>query len=66
MKSNVGGADRAVRIVAGLLVLALGLLFLEGAYRWWALVGLVPLVTGLAGWCPLYPLVGLDTCPARR
>ena len=65
MKTNVGGADRAVRIVAGLALLSLAV-FLEGDARWWSLVGLVPLATGLMGWCPLYPLVGLSTCPARR
>ena len=64
MKANVGGADRAVRIVAGLAILSLAL-FLEGGHRWWSLVGLVPLATGLAGWCPVYPVFGLDTCPAR-
>ena len=65
MKTNVGGADRVVRIVAGLGLLSLAFV-LEGGTRWWALLGLVPLATGLVGWCPLYPLVGLDTCPARR
>ena len=65
MKTNVGGADRVVRIVAGVGLLSLALL-LDGEARWWGLVGLVPLVTGLAGWCPIYPLLGFDTCPARR
>lgn len=64
MKSNVGGADRAVRILAGLAVLS-AIFFIEGDGRWWALVGLVPLLTGLAGWCPLYPVLGFNTCPAR-
>ena len=54
MEKNVGGIDRTVRIVAGLIIL--GLYFvLDDSYRLWALVGLVPLVTGLVGWCPRGP-----------
>jgi hypothetical protein len=61
---NVGGIDRALRIVAGLAIL--GLYFvLEGDARWFAAIGLVPLVTGLAGWCPAYRLFGVGTCRVR-
>lgn len=63
MKSNVGSLDRALRVVVGLGVLSL-FFFLEGAARWWGLVGLVPLGTGLIGSCPLYSILGLNTCPA--
>lgn len=60
MKSNVGKADRAIRIVAGLVLL--GLVFiLEGNARWWGLVGLFPLATGLVGWCAIYIPFGIDT-----
>lgn len=67
MKANVGSTDRSLRIVAGLLILSL-YFFLGGEARWLALIGLVPLVTGLAGWCPLYTLLGIRTCraPSRR
>lgn len=66
MKSNVGSTDRSLRIVAGLLILSLYFFLGEGA-RWLALIGLVPLLTGLAGWCPLYTLLGIRTCrvPSR-
>lgn len=64
MQANVGSADRAVRIAAGLVIVALYFV-LEGANRWWALVGLVPLVTGFAGWCPAYRLLGIRTCRTR-
>lgn len=64
MKTNVGGIDKAVRIIAGLVLLSL-IFILEGTARWWGLVGIVPLLTGTLGWCPLYTLLGLDTCPAR-
>jgi hypothetical protein len=63
MNANVGGVDRAVRIVAGLAIL--GLYFvLEGDARWWALIGLLPLATGLIGWCPAYVPFGFRTCKA--
>jgi hypothetical protein len=62
MKANVGGIDRSIRIVAGLVLLAL-VFVLEGSARWWGLVGVVPLVTGLAGYCPLYALLGISSCP---
>ena len=61
MKANVGGVDRGLRIVAGLALLSL-LVLLEGNARWWGLVGLVPLATGMLAWCPAYPLFGIRTC----
>jgi hypothetical protein len=60
MTRNVGGLDRGLRIVAGLLLLALGWF---GPLGWWGLVGLVPLATALVGSCPAYTLLGLNTCP---
>jgi hypothetical protein len=63
MKANEGTADRAVRVVLGLGLLSLVVLA-EGAARWWGLIGLVPLLTGIAGYCPLYALLGIKTCPA--
>jgi len=64
MKANVGGADKVLRIVAGLGLLSL-ILILEGNARWWGLVGLVPLLTGIFGFCPLYALLGLNSCPMK-
>jgi type IV secretory pathway TrbD component len=57
MTKNVGGIDRIVRILLGLALVALGL----SAQDWWGAVGLVPLVTGLVGWCPLYVPLRLST-----
>jgi hypothetical protein len=65
MTSNVGGADRIVRIVLGLAILSL-LFVLEGNARWFGLIGLVPLTTALMGWCPAYTLFGFSSCPRRR
>ncbi len=52
---NVGGYDRVFRIVAGLVLIALGFFVLSGT--WGTIIGIVgfiPLLTGLVGWCPLY------------
>lgn len=62
MKSNVGTADRVIRILIGLGFLVAGLAFQSA----WGLIGLVPLFTATIGFCPLYRLVGLSTCPTRR
>jgi hypothetical protein len=61
MKTNVGSIDRTLRIVAGLAILSLYFILDEGQ-RGWALLGLVPLLTGLVSWCPLYTLLGIRTC----
>jgi hypothetical protein len=62
-KSNVGGLDRAARIIAGLGLLALTLTGTIGPWGW---IGLVPLATGALGTCPLYSMIGLSTCPVAR
>ncbi len=64
MKVNVGSADKAIRIVIGLALLSL-LFLLDGRARWFGLIGLVPLLTAFTGFCPLYTLLGVSTCPRR-
>jgi hypothetical protein len=61
MKHNVGGADKVVRIVIGLAIIVVGVV----AKSWWGLIGLVPLGTGLVGWCGLYPLLKISTCKTK-
>ena len=63
MKSNVGGIDRTLRIVGGLVLIALAV---TGTVGFWGWIGVVPLVTGLFGFCPFYPLLGLNTCPLKK
>jgi hypothetical protein len=58
MKSNVGGIDRILRIVVGLVLIAWAL-FLGGPA--WAWIGVVPLATALVGFCPVCPLLGIST-----
>ena len=65
MKTNVGAADRLFRIVLGLALLST-LFVLHDSARWVGLIGLVPLATGLLRWCPLYSLLGFDTCPVKK
>jgi hypothetical protein len=65
MKQNVGNIDRIVRIVAGLAILSL-IFILEGNARWWGLVGLAPIFTGLTRWCPAYSPFGISTCSAEE
>jgi len=60
MKSNLGTIDRAVRIVLALALFSL-FLIIQGNLRWIGLIGLVPLVTGLAGICPIYTMIGINT-----
>jgi hypothetical protein len=57
---NESALDRGIRVALGLALLSLTLV---GPHTLWGLVGLVPLVTGAAGSCPLYRLFGLSTCP---
>ncbi len=59
MKKNVGAAERFVRIVLGLAVLTFAFV---GPKTPWAYLGIVPLATGLIGWCPPYALFGFSTC----
>jgi hypothetical protein len=65
MNANVGGIDRSLRIVVGIVVLAL-FFVLEGNARYWALLGFVPLFTGLFRFCPAYTLLGVSTCPLKK
>lgn len=60
MKRNEGNVDRIFRILVGLGLLSL---VFVGPQTMWGIVGLVPLLTGAIGFCPLYKMFGLDTCP---
>ena len=62
MKLNVGGMDRILRIVVGLVLIALAA---TGTVGWWGWLGIIPLLTGVVRFCPLYPLVGINTCPLK-
>jgi hypothetical protein len=61
MNANVGGVDRILRIVAGVAILSL-FFVLEGSARYWALIGIVPILTGTFRFCPAYLPFGINTC----
>ena len=63
MTKNVGGIDRTLRIVVGLALIAAAA---TGNIGLWGYIGVVPLLTALVGVCPLYSLIGLNTCPAKK
>ena len=63
MQQNVGGVDRTVRIVLGLVLIGLAA---TGAVGWWGWLGVVPLLTGFVGWCPPYALFGIKTCRMKH
>ncbi|MEW6465512.1 DUF2892 domain-containing protein [Tibeticola sp.] len=63
MKTNEGTIDRALRIIVGLVLLGLAYTGTVGAWGW---IGVVPLATGLIGWCPAYTLLGINTCPMKK
>ncbi|WP_027245596.1 YgaP family membrane protein [Leisingera daeponensis] len=63
MPRNEGTLDRALRIILGLILLSLVFI---GPQTLWGLIGLVPLATGLMGYCPVYQILGLNTCPLKK
>jgi hypothetical protein len=63
MKTNVGGIDRILRIVLGLVLIALTLTGTIGVWGW---IGVVPLATGAFSFCPLYTLLGFNSCPMKK
>ncbi len=68
MSVNMGLIDRAVRIVVGLFLIAyaIPLGFAATGWNWVGWIGVVPLVTAFFGVCPLYSVLGISTCPAKR
>ncbi|RMF09299.1 MAG: DUF2892 domain-containing protein [Alphaproteobacteria bacterium] len=64
-KKNVGTIDRAARIIAGLVLLSLFFLYPDAPWRYWTLIGIIPLLTGLISNCPLYSLLGISTCERK-
>jgi hypothetical protein len=65
MKANVGGFDRILRIVVGVVFLA-AVVILDGNARWFGLIGIVPLLTGIFRYCPAYVPFGFTSCPLEK
>jgi hypothetical protein len=63
MTQNVGGIDRILRIVVGLVLIGLAA---TGTVGWWGWLGIVLLATGALGWCPPYAIFGFNTCAMKK
>lgn len=61
MTKNVGSVDRIIRLILGVIIIAVGIYFKS----WWGIVGVVPLLTAFISWCPIYLPFGLSTCPRK-
>jgi len=59
MPNNVENLDRIIRVLAGIALLCV-VVFVPGNWRWVGMIGLVPLITGLVGWCPVYAMFSRD------
>jgi hypothetical protein len=68
MNLNMGHVDRAARVVIGLALIAFAipLGFPQTGWNWLGWVGVVPVLTGLLGYCPLYAILGISSCPLKR
>jgi len=62
MKKNVGSLDKTLRIIIGIVVLGIGIYYKS----WFGLIGLVPIITALTGWCPAYTVCGLSSCKTKE
>lgn len=58
MKKNIGTTDKIIRIILGIVIIAIGI----NAQSWWGLIGIIPILTALISWCPLYLPFGISTC----
>ena len=63
MTANVGSIDRVLRVVIGVVLVALAVTGTIGPWGW---IGLVPLATAALGFCPLYAILGFSTCPSKK
>ena len=63
MKTNLSGIDRILRVVLGLVLIGLAV---NGTIGLWGWIGIVPLATGVIGWCALYAIFGLNTCALKN
>ena len=66
MEKNEGNMDRIIRVVVGLALIAYALFMPTAPLAIFAWIGVIPLVTGLIGWCPLYRIFGISTCPMKN
>ncbi len=61
MNRNIGTADKIIRLIVGIIIIALGIYYRS----WWGLLAVIPLGTAVVGFCGLYPLLGINTCKKK-
>lgn len=66
MITNIGVVDRVVRVIIGLALLWYAIIAAPSGYNWIGWIGVIPLATAITGWCPLYSILGVSTCPAKK
>jgi len=62
MKKNVGKIDMIIRVIIGIIIASVGIVYKS----WWGLIAIVPILTALVNFCPLYTLFGCNTCSAKE
>jgi hypothetical protein len=62
MKKNVGKADMIIRIIIGIVIASIGIVYKS----WWGLVAIIPIATALVNFCPLYTLFGCSSCSTKE
>lgn len=62
MKKNVGSLDQIIRVIIAIVIFVIGYV----NHSWWGLLGLLPLITALVGFCPLYAILGIKTCKVKQ
>jgi len=58
MKANIGSIDKTIRVIVGMIIIAIGVI----TESWWGLLGVLPILTAFTGFCGLYALLGVSTC----
>lgn len=62
MKKNIHPNERMLRVLSGLVIISMAFI---GPENLWFLLGIVPLLTGIIGWCPPYAMLGISTCKIK-
>jgi hypothetical protein len=63
MKKNIHPIERVLRVIVGLVLISFAFI---GPANLWFLLGIVPVLTGLSGWCPPYQILGINTCKLKK
>lgn len=62
---NIGSIDKIIRFIVGIVLLSL-LFFVNGNLKYWGLIGIIPILTAILGYCPLYSILGIKTCRTKK